>query len=307
MKSTIVAIFALLAFSPLFAGAGSSSTNLKGSYPIVLSHGMFGWGDSDTNSVIGIFKYWGGLDAYLRSKGAVVYAPGKTALQTNEFRAQELKDKINLFMASGGYSKVHIIGHSQGGLDSRYMVSNLGMAGKVASVTTLSTPHYGSPVADIVDAVVPSWLMPYVNVALNGLVNIVWGGKQNNISASLGALKTGAPATAFNTATPNKAGVDYFSYGSKVTVPDLIQHPLMGILVPVTAVGGIAKKQGIENDGLVPLSSQKWGSWKGSPKYNIWVTGLDHLEVSNTLSLGEPWFDVKGFWFSMAQNAKNNQ
>ncbi|HNJ64982.1 MAG TPA: lipase, partial [Turneriella sp.] len=94
---------------------------------------------------------------------------------------------------------------------------------------------------------------------------------------------------------------------SKVTVPDLIQHPLMGLLVPVTSVGGVAKGQGIENDGLVPLSSQKWGTWKGSPSYSFWVTGLDHLQVTNTLSSGQAWFDVKSFWLSLAQNAKSNQ
>lgn len=307
MKSIYVALVAMLSVSSVFAGSGSTSTSLKGSYPIVLSHGMFGWGDSDTNSIIGLFKYWGGMDDHLRSKGAIVYAPGKAALQTNAYRAQELKDKINLFMAAGGHSKVHIIGHSQGGLDSRYMVSNLGMSGKVSTLTSLSTPHYGSPVADIVEAVVPSWLMPYLNTAINGLVKIVWGGSQNNLTASLGSLKTGTPAATFNASAPNMSGVKYYSYGSKVTLPDLIQHPLMGILVPVTAVGGMIKGQGLENDGLVPLTSQKWGTWKGTPSYNFWVTGLDHLEVSNTLSTGQTWFDVKGFWLNMAQNAKSNQ
>lgn len=306
MKLKVALIGAIMAFGQIFAGSGSSTTNLNGSYPIVLSHGMFGWGDSDTNSLIGLFKYWGGMDSYLGSKGAVVYAPGKSALQSNQFRAQELKDKINLFMAAGGYSKVHIIGHSQGGLDSRYMVANLGMASKVSSITSLNTPHRGSPIADIVLGVIPSWLLPYVSTTINGLVKIVWGGSQNNLNASLSSLTT-TNANTFNTATPNASGVKYFSYGSKVTVPDLIQHPLMGILVPVTGIGGVAKGQGIENDGLVPLSSQKWGTYKGSPSYSFYVTGLDHLEVSNTLSLGEQWFDVRSFWLSMASNAKANQ
>ena len=81
----------------------------------------------------------------------------------------------------------------------------------------------------------------------------------------------------------------------------------MGLIVPVTGIGGVAKGQGIENDGLVPLTSAKWGTWKGSPSYGILTTGLDHLEVSNTLSLGETWFDVRAFWLDMAVNAKSNQ
>jgi triacylglycerol lipase len=306
MRLLLSVLLSLASISQIFAGSGSSSSSLNGSYPIILSHGMFGWGANDTNSLIGIFRYWGGMDDHLRSKGAMVYAPGKSALQSNAFRAQELKDKINQFLAAGGYSKVHIIGHSQGGLDSRYMISNLGMSSKVSTLTTLSTPHYGSPIADIVLGVVPSWLMPYVSVTVNGLVKIIWGGSSNNLSASLSSLTT-SNATAFNSSTPNAVGVKYYSYGSKVTLPDLVQHPLMGLLVPVTSVGGIAKGQGIENDGLVPLTSAKWGTWKGSPSYSLFTTGLDHLEVSNTLSLGEAWFDVRAFWIQMAQNAKNNQ
>ncbi|MBN8221550.1 MAG: lipase [Spirochaetes bacterium] len=307
MKSKgLVLAAGLFACSQLFAGAGSSTPSLNGSYPIVFSHGMFGWGANDTSSLIGIFKYWGGMDDYLRSRGAVVYAPGKSALQSNAFRAQELKDKINTFMAAGGYSKVHIIGHSQGGLDSRYMIANLGMASKVSTLTTLSTPHYGAPIADIILGVVPSWLLPFVNTTVSTLTKIVWGGSSNNLNASLNSLTT-TNAASFNSTTPNSAGVKYYSYGSKVTLPDLIQHPLMGLLVPITGVGGVAKGQGLDNDGLVPLSSAKWGTWKGSPSYGILTTGLDHLEVSNTLSLGEAWFDVRSFWLTMAVNAKSNQ
>jgi triacylglycerol lipase len=306
MKIKGILLGAVFAGSQLFAGSGGSTPSLNGSYPIVFSHGMFGWGANDTSSLIGIFKYWGGMDDYLRSRGAVVYAPGKSALQSNAFRGQELKDKINTFMAAGGYSKVHIIGHSQGGLDSRYMVANLGMASKVATLTTLSTPHYGAPIADVILGVVPSWLLPFVNTTVNTLVKVVWGGSSNNLTASLSSLTT-TNAASFNSTNPNSGSVKYYSYGSKVTLPDLIQHPLMGLLVPITGVGGVAKGQGLDNDGLVPLSSAKWGTWKGSPSYGIFTTGLDHLEVSNTLSLGEPWFDVRAFWLAMAVNAKSNQ
>lgn len=38
-----------------------------------------------------------------------------------------------------------------GGLDARYLASQLGCSERVASVTTIATPHWGSPVADWVD------------------------------------------------------------------------------------------------------------------------------------------------------------
>src|SRR5205814_1408651 len=43
---------------------------------------------------------------------------------------------------------VHVIGHSMGGLDARFMVAKLGMETRVLSLTTVGTPHRGSPFAD---------------------------------------------------------------------------------------------------------------------------------------------------------------
>jgi triacylglycerol lipase len=40
------------------------------------------------------------------------------------------------------------------------------------------------------------------------------------------------------------AGVKYYSYGSQVTLPDLIQHPLMGLVFPITWTGGLFNGQG---------------------------------------------------------------
>ena len=66
--------------------------------------------------------------------------------------------------------KIHIIAHSMGGLDSRYMISKLGMADRVLSLTTISTPHHGSPIADITVA----RASPALNVFMDHLgINIV--------------------------------------------------------------------------------------------------------------------------------------
>src|SRR5690349_10314178 len=52
MKFKAIILAAVLTVvSGLSAGSGSSSTTLNGSYPIILSHGMFGWGANDTNSL----------------------------------------------------------------------------------------------------------------------------------------------------------------------------------------------------------------------------------------------------------------
>lgn len=307
-RSVVLAIFATMFLSvPVMASSGSSSKPLAGTYPIILSHGLFGWGEN-SGGVISIVNYWGGMDDYLRSQGATVYAPGKSAANSNELRAGQLKSLILNYAAATNYSgKFHILGHSQGGLDSRYMVSNLTMASRTSTLTTLNTPHYGSPIADIVKSVLPSWIQPFVAGIVETLVKIVYGGtNQQNALAALSSL-TKEGLSSFNAATPNRAGVKYYSYGSYITIPDLIQHPLMGLLHPACAAGGLFQGQGATNDGLVPLSSQKWGTWKGGPSYGIFTTGIDHLQVSNTLRSGSLWYDVEDFYLKMASNMKSNQ
>ena len=42
-----------------------------------------------------------------------------------------------------------------GGLDSRYLVSKMGWGDRVASLTTISTPHRGSNIADVLLKVIP--------------------------------------------------------------------------------------------------------------------------------------------------------
>lgn len=47
-------------------------------------------------------------------------------------------------------SRLNIIAHSMGGLDARYYaISWLGLAERVASLTTIGIPHLGTPLADL--------------------------------------------------------------------------------------------------------------------------------------------------------------
>ncbi|EMJ57934.1 alpha/beta hydrolase family protein [Leptospira interrogans serovar Valbuzzi str. Duyster] len=284
------------------SGGGTSSKPLSGSYPIVLAHGLFGWRNGST-----VVDYWGGNAAYLRNQGAYVLTPSVTALNSSSSRASQLKTSILAAMAANNYTgKVHIIGHSQGGLDARYMVSNLSMSTKVATLTTLNTPHQGSPIANIVAAVIPNWALPYVSTVLNTIIGFVYGDSSQNAISALKLLTTDGLKT-FNSATPNVSGVKYFSYGSTISVPDLIQHPAMGILHPICAIGAPFYGMSIANDGVVPDSSQRWGTWKGGPSIPILTTGIDHLEATNALYLGQLWYDTNAYFLKMVNNAKSNQ
>src|SRR3990172_1903841 len=59
-----------------------------------------------------------------------------------EKRAKELGCEVDSVLALTGQTKVHIIAHSMGGLDARWMIAKLGYAAKVSSLTTIRTPHH---------------------------------------------------------------------------------------------------------------------------------------------------------------------
>ena len=88
----------------------------------------------------------------LKDKGYDVYH-SKVAWAANvDKRAADLKENVLGILEKSGAEKVNIIAHSMGGLDTRHMMFNDRDDGKIheriASLTTVSTPHAGSPFAD---------------------------------------------------------------------------------------------------------------------------------------------------------------
>src|SRR5580692_5158273 len=118
---------------------------------IVLVHGILGF-----RVKFGI-EYFRGVAEHFQAKGLKVLAPILDPTQGIEFRGGQLRDQIAAAFASGSLdpaSKTHIIAHSMGGLDSRWMISPVNAAriqSPVRSLTTIGTPHRGSLIADLVD------------------------------------------------------------------------------------------------------------------------------------------------------------
>src|ERR1700719_4474458 len=76
--------------------------------------------------------------------------PPVSPLGSVQLRAQELANAIAAKFPSG---EVHIVAHSMGGLDARCLLAQnlrgLAAGDRVVSLSTISTPHHGSPVADL--------------------------------------------------------------------------------------------------------------------------------------------------------------
>lgn len=130
-------------------------------YPIVLAHGVCRfdilWNDSldsDNNDdpKIDLLNYFRGIRTMLMEKGHTVFHSKVAWAADVDSRAADLKNNLLRILDDTNAEKVNIIAHSMGGLDSRHMMFNDRNDGKiherVASLTTISTPHWGSPFAD---------------------------------------------------------------------------------------------------------------------------------------------------------------
>ena len=125
-------------------------------YPILLIHGT-GFRD---------WGYWGRIPDALRSQGAQVFFGGQDGWATVEENARTLKRRVEEILQQTGSKMIHLIAHSKGGLDARYMVSSLGMAPYVASVSLISVPNHGSRTMDRLIRL-PGWVMRMAGFFVN--------------------------------------------------------------------------------------------------------------------------------------------
>ncbi len=109
-------------------------------YPIVLVHGI-------VLKDLGFFRAFGRIERLLSEEGNVVYTARIDGFGTIETNARQLKDEVLRVLDETGAERVNLIAHSKGGLDCKYMIRELGMEDRVATLTTLCTPHKGSPIA----------------------------------------------------------------------------------------------------------------------------------------------------------------
>src|SRR5262249_30624835 len=142
--------------------------------------------------------------------------------------------------------RVNIVAHSMGGLDARYAISELGLSEIVASLTTVGTPHRGTPLADL-------------STSLLGRLSA-----HEMPLAAVGDLTTARMAE-FNRRFANVPGVEYRCFVSSVS-GDLRRMPKLlvpGYLFLNWHVG--------DNDGLVPAESQRWGDVMGHIDADHWA------------------------------------
>jgi triacylglycerol lipase len=268
-------------------------TDLGAPYPIVLVHGMAGF-DQLTVGPLTV-DYWNHVREALAKDGEYeVFETVAPPYDTSEVRAGAIVTQLQDILTRTGRKKVNLIGHSQGGMDARVLASPNGYAlgNVIASVTTISTPHHGSKVADAVLGLIPGFAESTLNDAASALLGVLQKTVYDIQSSSdlLGQAKeltTTYMDGTFNPKYIDDANVHYASYAGRTnlrngvgvcdasTVPNdpTALDAAQPVLAPTALL--LEEGKGIVNDGLVTVDSAKWGEF-------MQCVPADHLqEVGN--------------------------
>lgn len=233
-------------------------------YPIVLAHGMSGF-----DSLFGVIDYWPGIVHALESGGAEVFVTEVSQFHQTEVRGAQLLAQVEEIVAITGEPKVHIVGHSHGGLDARYVAAL--RPDLVASVTTVGTPHQGAELADFVRDVVEEGslgetILAGVAGGLGSLLALLSGTShpQDPIAALESLSSDGAAA--FNATHPQglptehcgegpalEGGVRYFSWSGTRSLTNVLD--VSDVMLGLTSL-----VYDEDNDGLVGRCSSHLGT-----------------------------------------------
>jgi triacylglycerol lipase len=245
------------------------------------------------NKLIG---YWGRIPSVLKKMGCDIYLGQQDSNADIETNGKYLAARINQIIHETGAERVNIIAHSKGGLDSRYAISSLNMGDKVASLTTISTPHHGSKTIDRLMKI-PSFLIRFGCFLTDCWFRLL-GDQKPNTFRTLCAFTTNA-ASAFNLNNPDCSGVLYQSYAfvMKKASSDIFMW------LPYLVVKWLEG----DNDGLVTPASAQWGNFKGT-FYGVGNRGISHCDEIDlrrkTLSkiTGDGVSDILDIYIEIVQN-----
>lgn len=208
---------------------------------IVFVHGFLGF--SEIPLLWWPIRYFRHARECLAERGLTASFPSVPPAGSIEARARVL----SAFLGTLSAPRIHLIAHSMGGLDCRYVAHALDPQHRIHSVITIGTPHRGTPVA--------SWFFE-----TEGLVQ--WLGR-TWLRRSLQDL-TPEACSEFNLRVKDRSDIRYISFsGARPTAE------MPAFLRPWTRL--LQRRSG-DNDGLVPTTSTVWGNTSDT-------LCSDHLEL----------------------------
>ena len=259
----------------------------KTKYPIILVHGVF-FRD------IRFFNYWGRIPKELEKNGATIYyGEQQSALGVAE-SAAEITERIKKIINETGCEKVNIIAHSKGGLDSRYAITHLGLDRYVASLTTINTPHRGCEFADWLFDKASDGFKDKLSNAYNSTLRKL-GDRSPDFLSSVKDL-CASECKKLNETTPDAPNVFYQSTASKINKP-------FRNIPPLCFTSAFVKRFDGPNDGLVSITSAKWGE-KVTVLQSNSPEGISHADMIDMSRHNRKDIDILEFYVELVSDLK---
>jgi triacylglycerol lipase len=245
--------------APLYMipGSGSSGAQIYAAVPEVFL------------TLAGGIRYFGGFQDALAAEGI---SPQVCPIDQDQDRRSvmeraaacisQIRADLGQTLCDGSHRTVILLGHSMGGLIARQVARDPGIGGCVRSVTTVSTPHRGTPLAD--------FALGKQTFAYSAMIRLLGFTEQRR--HYLRELKSdGQEPSAIGVQQGATAeGVKYFSYSNSTlkhqqlplwfTSRLLARHPQLRAL----SFGSD------ENDGVVPRGSMAYGTFLGHFESDHW-------------------------------------
>lgn len=198
------------------------------------------------------FKCFGKIEKVLKEQGLIVYTAKTDGFGTILSNAEQLKKYIKFVLEKENVDKVNIIAHSKGGLDAKYMITSLDMEESVASLTTICTPHKGSPIASKL-LKLPKWMLRFISFWINFWYKIFGDEHPDSLEVCKELKRVNLEEESVLMISDKVYCQSYSSKMNKST-----DDFLMGIPYAFSMYF-----EHVETDGMVPVDSCVFGEYKG--------------------------------------------
>ncbi|TVQ66848.1 MAG: hypothetical protein EA360_05025 [Balneolaceae bacterium] len=254
-------------------------------YPVLLCHGYGGF--SMLISPSPIHK----ACMRLREHGVAAFAPNIVPYATIDIRAEQWVEIIWTLMKQYSFEKINVVAHSMAGLDMRYAINHLDLVEKVASLTTIATPHRGTSLAELV-LTAPEAIREKLGDLADWFGESIYPHQKSDAVAAVEQLTREYVTKVFNPENPDIGKIPYFSYSAAVGKGT--PHPLNPIYRLQNQL--IYQQEG-PNDAFVTAESAVWGT-------HLDTLPISHLEQIDIQVSRERRPLVNEFWLSLILNLK---
>ena len=256
-------------------------------FPVLLVHGWTGF------EAIGPLTYFYNVVVTLEQLGYPLAVAVLDPYNHTTVRSAQLAEQIDETLIEWRARKLDLLGHSQGGIDSRAAVSMHGRGDVVSAVLTVASPHRGTYLTDVALGLAPGAAEDLVGALLN-FVGAVTAQQKSDAKASFYSLSEAYMQGEFNPQNPDDPRVKYISYTGR-TCDGLAyldpENNCLELCDPLIAWSyRMLKNTRGANDGLVTVDSAKWGEYRGEMI-------ADHIdEVGQIAGITDPKFDHLAFY-----------